>query len=200
MDTWLRGGGAITVRELLAHTSGLPAYLARLPERGGLDTPWSPRALVELAAHEPPGPRGDYSNTNSIVLGLLIEALTGRTWEEELSQRILQPLGWSQTGPLTREEGLAGAWKRSADGWEDLRHAWHPSIGWAAGGMGSTAEELAVFGRALFSGALFKRPATLETMRTYAVRGDPERTGGVEHEQGLCLHLFHVQGLDVEGH
>ncbi|HEX5750368.1 MAG TPA: condensation domain-containing protein, partial [Archangium sp.] len=197
---WLHGGEAITVRDLLAHTSGLPDYLPLLPERGGLDTPWAPRALVELVAHEPPVPRGHYSNTNSIVLGLLIEALTGRTWEEALSQRILQPLGLSRTGPLSREEGLVGAWKRSTDGWEDLRHAWHPSIGWAAGGMCSTAEELAVFGRALFSGALFKHPATLEAMRTYAVHGDPERTGGVEHEQGLCIHLFHVQGLDVEGH
>ncbi|WP_269770245.1 non-ribosomal peptide synthetase [Cystobacter fuscus] len=197
---WLQRGEAITVRALLAHTSGLPDHLPRLTERGGFDTPWAPRALVELAMHEPPVPPGHYSNTNSIVLGLLIEALTGRTWEEELSRRILQPLGLSRTGPLTRMEGLAGAWMRSTDGWEDLRHAWHPSIGWAAGGMNSTAEELAVFGRALFSGSLFKHPATLEAMRTYAVRGNPERTGGIEHAQGLGLHLFHVQGLDVEGH
>ncbi|WP_037583730.1 non-ribosomal peptide synthetase [Stigmatella aurantiaca] len=198
---WLMRGKAITLRDLLAHTSGLPDYLSRLTL---LDTakPCSPRSLVELAEHEPAVPPGHYSNTNYIVLGLLLEALTGSTWEEEISRRILEPLGLIRTTPLTESppEDLVGAWKRGDDGWKDIRPVWHPSCGWAAGGMISTTEELVTFGRALFSGALFKSPDTLAAMRSYSVSSTPHMAVGVEHEMGLCLHLFRVAGITLEGH
>ncbi len=199
---WSVRAKAITVRDLLAHTSGLPDYLGLLTARDGANKPWAPRALVELVEHEPSVPRGHYSNTNYVVLGLIVEALTGHTWEEEISRRIIQPLGLSHTLPFTEAppEELAGAWRRSTGGWEDIRQVWHPSCGWAAGGMSSTTEELVTFGRALFSGALFRNPASLAAMRSYGVRGTPRMAGDVEHELGLCLHLFRVSGLTLEGH
>ncbi|MDC0708336.1 condensation domain-containing protein [Stigmatella sp. ncwal1] len=205
VNAWLPGplkGKAITVRDLLAHTSGLPDYLSRLTELDATQ-PWSPHSLVELVEHAPSVPPGHYSNTNYIVLGLILETLTGHTWEEEITQRIIQPLGLSRTTPLTTAfppESFAGAWERGEKGWEDIRHAWHPSFGWAAGGMISTTEDLVTFGRALFGGALFKSPASLASMRSYTLSSTPHVADGVEHEVGVCLHRFRVAGLTLEGH
>ena len=99
------GGAAITIRELLNHTSGLfnytddeqsvNAYLAN-PTRA-----WTPQELLAVAtAHPPlfpPGTSWSYSNTNYIVLGLVLQAVTGRDIATLVRERIVQPLHLYQT-------------------------------------------------------------------------------------------------------
>lgn len=107
---WLPGllpaGNIITVRELLNHTSGLFDYVNDGPQfvEQALANParhWSLRTLLSFAVDKPlwfaPGTQWRYSNTNYIVLGLLVETVTGRPFGAVLRQRVLRPLHLSAT-------------------------------------------------------------------------------------------------------
>lgn len=109
--TWLPDllptGNIITVRQLLNHTSGLYDYLEdrtfrnqayQHPERA-----WAPAELVAYAARFPasfaPGTPGqfDYSSTNYVILGMLVEQVTGHSLAQEMRQRIFDPLELTET-------------------------------------------------------------------------------------------------------
>ena len=97
-------GGEITIRHLLGHRSGL-ANITDYPEwlnEAERSPSTSPINSLRFAASKPlvfePGSQERYSNTNYIALGLVIEKVTGRSYAEELEQRILDPLGLSADG------------------------------------------------------------------------------------------------------
>jgi D-alanyl-D-alanine carboxypeptidase len=126
VERWLPGlvpnGGAITVRMLLDHTSGLSNYLddpAVLAAYTGQDTRrWTPEELLAAGTARPPlfapGARFSYSNTNYIALGLILERSTGRTLADLVQQRIARPLHLRHTSLPT---GLAID-RRLAHGYE----------------------------------------------------------------------------------
>jgi D-alanyl-D-alanine carboxypeptidase len=93
--------GDISIRQLLNHTSGLPDYVPALlnRRREAPEHQWRPTELLALSNDGPRGARGAwaYSNTNYVVLGLLIEALTERPLEHALRARIAEPLGLERT-------------------------------------------------------------------------------------------------------
>ncbi|WP_241259415.1 serine hydrolase domain-containing protein [Rhodococcus sp. KRD197] len=174
IDTYLPGlvegqgidGTAITVRHLLQHTAGLPEYADKVAEDafGAQNTYIAPRDLLDTALAEPavfaPGSSWEYSNTNYLVLGLLIERVTERVLAEQIDQRIVRPLGLQHTYlPNPGERELRGP---HADGYhadypDDLREIsdLDPSFAWAAGAMVSTPSELGAFMKALlFEGEL----------------------------------------------
>ena len=177
VERWLPGvvpnGKRITVRHLLNHTSGLfdyggdPEWLAaayRDPMRQ-----WAPREIVAVAtAHKPhfaPGAGWSYSNTNYFVVGLIVEAATGRKLEAELRRRIYAPLRLRATS-LDTVPRIAGA---HAHGYfvrplEDVTVG-SSSYVWAAGALVSTADDVARFFRALLGGRLL-RPDLLRAMKT----------------------------------
>ena len=105
VDHWLPGavpnGKTITLRQLLGHRSGLYDYLSdpRVLKpylAGNFGFTWTPRRLVAVSAsHKPlfaPGTRYSYSNTNYILLGLIVEKATGNPIAGELKRRIFAPL------------------------------------------------------------------------------------------------------------
>ncbi len=99
----LANGNRITVGQLLNHTSGLPDYTGDPELLVGIvrDRIWQPRELVALAQKHPqlfpPGSAFEYSNTNYIVAGLLVEAIAGRSLAGELDRRIFTPLHLNNT-------------------------------------------------------------------------------------------------------
>jgi D-alanyl-D-alanine carboxypeptidase len=160
-------GGAITVRELMNHTSGLFDYLgdARFVSDPftNLTRAWTPSQLLAVAfAHPPnfaPGTNWSYSNTNYIVLGLLAEALTHKPLGDVLQERIFTPLRLtSTTFPVTIQlaPDFVHGYVKLADGapFVDISAALDPSVGWAAGGIVSNARDVTAFYRALFTGKL----------------------------------------------
>lgn len=170
VERWLSGlvphGDGITIRQLLNHTSGLfnytedPRVVAALL-RGDANR-WEPRELVGLAVeHEPlfePGTQWSYSNTNYLVLGLVVEAAAGRPLEDELRERVFEPLRLTGTS-LDSQPQIAG---RYAHGYSSTTRGgrtrdvsrWSPSWAWAAGAVVSTVDDLATFYRGLFQGRL----------------------------------------------
>ncbi|SEE27244.1 D-alanyl-D-alanine carboxypeptidase [Streptomyces sp. 2224.1] len=180
VDTYLPGlvrgdgidGRHLTVRQLLQHTSGLPNYTAYL----GDDVRYfEPRELVDIAlqhkADFEPGTKWEYSNTNYVLAGLIIQKVTGRPLAEELDRRIIQRIGLRHTsfpapGDRTIKEPHPHGYHRDAAG-APLRDVTDtdPSWGWAAGQMLSTNSDLNRFFTALLTGRLLPA-AQLAQMRT----------------------------------
>ena len=162
------------MRQLLNHTSGLPDY-SKDPELfAGIvkNRVWQPRELVAMAERHPqlfaPGSAWWYSNTNYIVAGLLIEAVTGHPLARELDRRIFSPCTWttprsrSGTRPSPATTPTDTSRPRpypTADGQPLDVTGYNPSHAWAAGAIVSNAADLSHFYRALMAGGCSPRPA-----------------------------------------
>lgn len=174
-ETWfarLPNAADITVRMLMNHTSGLVRYefkdaftadLTRLP-----DKVWRPEELVayvlDSKAPFAAGHGWEYSDTNYIVLGMIVERVTGSKLNAEIRQRLLAPSHLEHTRPSDSRtipglsQGYAGASNpfggRDAM-LEDDRMIINPQFEWAGGGYASTAEDLARWGKLLYEGGAF---------------------------------------------
>ncbi|TMZ52978.1 class A beta-lactamase-related serine hydrolase, partial [Klebsiella pneumoniae] len=183
LDTWLprvvdtgdHDGSAITVRQLLNHTSGLPEYmndprvLVSYTANLNPHKRWRPQELVDIALdHAPtgaPGERPSYSNTNYQLAGMVIEAVTGNSPDLEVRERILTPLGLHDTDfptdPEPQGDWLRGYFRVGGLPPRDVTVSNVQATG-AAGAMVSTLDDLARFERALLSGELFPEPQLAE--------------------------------------
>ncbi|WP_051854491.1 serine hydrolase domain-containing protein [Streptomyces sp. NRRL B-1347] len=179
-------GRKITVRRLLNHTSGLfdylddPEYSRTYMEGDGYlkhryDT-LPPRKHVRVAlSHEPlfePGAKHSYSNTNYILAGLIVEKVSGRTYEREVRDRIIKPLGLKHTSnpgnsvhlPRPSSRGYSKLFRSAPDRIDDITEM-NGSQGWADGDIISTAGDLTRFYGALLRGKLLP-PKQLKAMKT----------------------------------
>ncbi|MGZ4324672.1 MAG: serine hydrolase domain-containing protein [Solirubrobacteraceae bacterium] len=180
VERWLPGlvpgGDAISIRQLLNHTSGLadfeydPVVLAPYLA-GDLSHPWTPRRLVQIAVSHPPlfapGTDESYSSTNYLLAGLIVEARTGHTLGSELKRRIFGPLHLRATSfpmtarmPSPHAHGYLVINKPPATDVTGL----YP-FPWASGAIISNAADTATFYRALLSGRLLS-PRMLHAMQT----------------------------------
>lgn len=192
---------SVTLRQLLNHTSGLYNYTDDLPDVAGIVRDrykqHNPRATLAAGLGKPrlfdPGSSWSYSNTNYIALGLLIEAVTGHPYAEEVRTRILQPIGLERTMLPGHEVTLPEPHVHSylsVDGeLVDLAQM-NASTAWAAGELVSTAADLNRFYAALLSGELLGEPE-LAAMLTTVPNGDASAYGlGIERRDlpgGLAL-------------
>ncbi|MYT23999.1 serine hydrolase [Streptomyces sp. SID7760] len=192
----------ISVRQLLNYTSGIPAadgpgdsFEAQYAHRYDVVDPHG--LIAEAAAKGPefrPGERQHYLNIDYTVLGVLIEKLTGTTYEQALSARILGPLGLRHTSvPSRTESRLAGphhhgyqAVAKPGGGTSlvDVTE-WNSSAGWAAGDLISTTADLERFTQALFAGRVVPK-AQLEEMFTVPTVADFETGKAAEQTAGLA--------------
>ncbi|MEU0740186.1 serine hydrolase domain-containing protein [Streptomyces sp. NPDC006134] len=223
VDTYLpalvRGEGIdgrrITVRQLLQHTSGLPDYTDSLGgdsfARRHVYT--EPRELLDLAlAHRArfaPGSRWEYSNTNYIVLGLLIQKITGRPVAEVITRRVVEPIGLRHTYfPAVGDQHIDGPHPKgyhAVEPGQALRDitVMDPSWGWAAGQLITTPRDLNLFFTALLRGELLK-PRQLRQMRT--TTGTTGLWPGARYGLGLvstplsCGGLAWGHGGDIDGY
>ena len=186
-------GSRITVRQLLQHTSGLPEYTDTTPGSGDIfqikDHYIPPRDLLDTALGKPaafePGTQWKYTNTNYVVLGMLVERVSQRPVGEQIDQRIVKKLGLSHTYfPAPGEEKIRGThpqgYHLSAGGkLEDITEM-DPAWAWAAGAMVSTPSELNTFFQAVFDGRLLSQ-ASIDEMK----KGVDTGAGGAVYGLGL---------------
>ncbi len=162
----------ITVRELMNHTSGLVRYefdpRATAIFRSQPMKVWTPEErlafLFDTRADFAAGQGWDYSDTNYIVLGMIIEQLTGHSYYAELERRILKPLKFANTIPSDRPElpGVANGYAgphNELGGYDasivNRKMAVNPQLEWTGGGVASTADDLARWGFLLYTGKAF---------------------------------------------
>jgi D-alanyl-D-alanine carboxypeptidase len=159
----------ITVRMLMTHTSGLvryemnPKFTADL--RANPDKSWTPEEelsyLFDAKAPFAAGQGWDYSDTNYIVLGLILEGITGTRLYDEVEKRFLKPLQLARVVPTTsrRVPGLVPGYAGSRDplGLPDEVlvngvFVINPQFEWTGGGYATSARDLARWGHALYTG------------------------------------------------
>ena len=194
--------GGVTVRQLLNHTSGIPA-----PDLPG-DTmeeayahrfdPHTPRGMVASAtAKDPefvPGRSQHYLNIGYTVLGLLIEKVTGDSYAHQVGKRVLRPLGMRSTSFPGTDPEIRGPHNHgyqlfaAPDGGTELRDVtvWGTTDAWAAGDIISTTADLERFTRALFAGKVVRGPLLEEmftlpdaSVRTYQTGGPAQFSAGL---------------------
>ncbi|MEM7350343.1 MAG: serine hydrolase domain-containing protein [Acidobacteriota bacterium] len=154
---WPAAWHAVTLRHLLSHTSGIPNleldWSRLMPEAEGRDIDRWPRLAAGLGERSlvfPPGERTSYSNFNFILLGLVIEAVSGHAYGDYLQSAVLDPAGMENTGidDGGRFEGLAMGYFRGNGGKLDESEQ-NMSMIRAAGGFFSSVGDLYRFDRAL---------------------------------------------------
>lgn len=173
-DSLVKPPGPVTVAQLLRHESGMPSYNEELfssrPIRQALTQQMTPSASLALTTKMPwvltPGSGAEYSNSNYLALGLILERARGRQLAEILRTEVFEPLGMTGTHmmgvgapPSTMVHGHV-----TVDG-ERLDSAYLGAMtGNAAGGVVSTVQDVNTFFAALLEGRLLK-PATVKAMQ-----------------------------------
>jgi D-alanyl-D-alanine carboxypeptidase len=173
VPNWLAPAArSITIAELLEHRSGLGDFLDSLADDHSgrrfdrLDD-YRGFAVADTPAFAP-GSGFQYSNVGYLVLGAVIEAVSGETWDHCLASRIFAPARMTATSALRLPSGqgsiATGYVRLEHGGWSRVDHALVGS-GSPAGGSVSTVGDLAAFGRALLAGTLIS-PAMLDSLTT----------------------------------
>ncbi len=205
---------AITLRQLLYHTSGLPNYTATpgfqayLP--GHFRDYISPRQMVDFAAAEPvefpPGARYEYSNTDNIVMALMAETAARAPFAKLLKQLVFRPLrlrGTSFTSRIELPKPFVRGYVFDGPGEPlfDISQEINPSGAWAAGAIVSTPRDLNTFIRAWAGGSLLRKPAVRRAQTAFLppfTGGEPPGPG--QNRGGLTLYRYRTPCGVVFGH
>jgi D-alanyl-D-alanine carboxypeptidase len=191
-------GDQITLRQMANMTSGLVNYTVTDAFETTLETDpykvWTPQELLDLAIGQPllfpPGQGFSYSNTGTVLIGLVVEQVSGESIGEYIRRHITDPIGMTQTSfpldaalPAPHADGYAND---TPDKSVVNATNWNPSWTWAAGQMVSTLHDLRIWAPRLATGRGLLSPAMQrERARSVAGRGDPITYG---------LGLFNVHG------
>jgi D-alanyl-D-alanine carboxypeptidase len=166
--TGIPNGDKATLRQLADMTSGIASYTRSTKFTDVLfskpETAWTPDELVAIGVGESPlfapGEQFDYSNTNTVLLGKVIEKVTGKPIEDALQSLILDPLkmkdtswpGTSTVIPQPYPQGFTLQGNAATPDNPSNATDWNPSWGWTAGEMISNLDDLLTYGRALGTG------------------------------------------------
>lgn len=205
---------AITIRQMLQHTSGIASFT----EDGTwgnnfLTNPYyryAPEDLVAIANSRAPyclpGGCFHYSNTNYVLLGLIIQKATGNRFEDEVRKRFIRPLGMTHTVvPLMGNAAIQGS---HSSGHDDIDGHWYdytqmdPSSTWASGDMISTAEGLAKWVLHLGRGDLLNDRYRAEQRQFVNMTGYTNLKYGLgivyEQDYGLFGHQGGIVGYSTQ--
>jgi D-alanyl-D-alanine carboxypeptidase len=162
-------GDGITIRQVLEMRSGLVSYSAvdawanaflADPRR-----PWTPAELLPYGYSQPPlfapGTNYNYSNSNYVLLGLVVERVTGQRLSRYIRRKVLQPSGMTQsllpTNAKFPSPHADGYTRQTLSGQVARSTNWNPSWAWAAGGLISTLSDLHRWARIVATGKLLSR-------------------------------------------
>ena len=201
-----QGFESATIQQLLTHTGGLPDYWSDSSRRNGFlrafvsepGRTWSAEDILAYARGmraRKPG-RFLYSDTNYVLLGLVIEHVTNRPLHRAFREMIFDPLGMNDTWLTYHEKPRGPAPTHRFEGKEDLHAVPRQSADWAGGGLMSTTRDLERLLRGMVSGRLFTKAGTLDLMRRAVPTGDE----GITYGKGVYrVELDHSQG-ELWGH
>ncbi len=189
-------GNKVTMHNLLSHTSGIPNYTAlpffREIERKRMRADDLIRTFCDSALQFEPGTNYSYSNSNYILLGAVIQKITGKPYEQVLAENILIPLDMKNTGYDHSEPLL----KKRAQGYEknftNYRNAdfLDLSIPFAAGALYSTVEDLYLWDQALYTEKLVSGKS-----KEILFRGKIQTLDGLEYAYGWGVGKLPIGNL-----
>jgi D-alanyl-D-alanine carboxypeptidase len=202
----------ITLRQLLGHTSGLPNFTADPGYLAALSAnpkdPPAPRKLLSYVEDEPlnfePGSEYRYSNTDNVTVGLMIQAETGDSYERQLQDQVLGPLGLQKTslpsGANLKQPYIHGYDNDTSDQPpQDISEALASGWVWASGGMVSTPYDFNDFARGYAGSDLFGSRTRAEQRRVVP-GGSSEPPGPGKNAAGLGIFRYETRCGTVWGH
>lgn len=206
-DAW----SAVTVRQMLNHTSGLPDYT----QSGGFRRQFesdpggyvSPRKIIGWVRTDPlvfeAGSRYEYSNTDNIVVGLMAEKVSGRSYARLLERDVFEPLRLRRTSfpvtPALPRPFIHGYVVDDGATPEDVSTLLNPSGAWASGGIVSTPRDLNTFIGGYLAARLF--PASLQRQQLRFVEGGRSSPPGPgKNSAGLAVFRYRTRCGTVYGH
>lgn len=192
----------VTLRECINHTSGIYSYTDHDDFWDlMLNDPYkeyTPQEMLDQCVDPmrfEPGAKWRYSNTNFLLLGLIIEQVDERPYHESLRKRLFEPFGLNHSYLDTYEsytEPRSGYWLDEDDPYYEPLISFM-SAAWAAGGVLSTTEDLAIWADKLYSGEVLSQAWT-DSLTT------PSILNGNELDFGMSTFLSKYKGYDVVGH
>lgn len=207
----------ITLKHLLTHSSGLSdhVYTTRFVEelsRRGVQEGGSfpPASLIACIFDQPPlfkpGEGWAYTDTGYILLGLVIEKATGKSYYEELDWRFLKPLKLEMTGPSDRPtlSGLVAGYTDPDNRFGFPRKtidapgmmAWNPGFEWTGGGLISTSRDLGIWAKCLYEGHAIQGDYLMDLLKAVPAG---EEDSGIQYGLGVLIHSKSPLG-SVWGH
>jgi CubicO group peptidase (beta-lactamase class C family) len=157
-------GEKITIRHLVAHTSGIWDYLNLPKMQEGWHDDITPQGLINLFKDKPlefkPGDGFAYSNSNYILLGVIIEKVSGQSYQDFVQEKIFTPAGMKSTrygGHLPIIPNRAAGYEPSGDGGYNNARFLNMSEPYAAGGHVSTVDDLYRWDQAYLGGKLISK-------------------------------------------
>ncbi|WP_369193227.1 serine hydrolase domain-containing protein [Streptomyces djakartensis] len=204
-------GEKITVRNLMQHTSGLYNYMDSFQKPGDRFLRdrykhYEPEDLIAIAAAKPlefePGSKFAYCNTNYFIVGLLIKKVTGRSYRDEIRERVLEPLALNETvlpgdDPNIPEPHARGYMQIGGEPVDVT--LMNPSEAGCAGEIISTTADLDRFFSALFSGKLLNEPEFTEMTTPLPPEMIENLPMGIGYGLGI-MKLENDDDLDLWGH
>jgi D-alanyl-D-alanine carboxypeptidase len=209
-DAWAQ----VTLRQLLNHTSGLPDFSLDPDRQEALlaslkKAPPPEKLLTYVYDHDPtllfdPGSEYKYSNSDNIVVALMVEAETGMSYEDQLRERVYRPLELRKTslprGPNLRKPFIHGYDNDpSQQPPEDLSEVVAAGWAWASGSIVSTPADLNDFIRGYVGGKLFDE-RTRAKQRRVVEGGSSEPPGPGKNSAGLGIFRYETRCGTVWGH
>lgn len=191
----------VTLRHLLTHTSGIPTYTA-LPgffEREARQA-HTPQELIKLTRDKPlefePGSKFAYDNSGYILLGYVVEKVSGQRYADYLKQHIFAPLGMAASGfddPQQIIPGRASGYERGQDGsWRNAAFL-DMSVPFAAGSLYSTVDDLLTWDQALYA----ERPLKAQSLKAmFADYGHNYGFGFVIDQKWGQDRIWHNGGIN----
>ena len=230
IDNWVDGipnGDRITLRHLASMTSGLASFTFD-PEFqdqlfSGEQIGWTPEEIVAIGVENTlagcpyapescfePGEGWMYSNTNTVLLGMVLEAVTGKQYRDLVQEMILEPLGMENTFHPTSSEmpephatgyttqGLPD----ESTGVTDATH-WDVSWAWAVGSLVSTFDDLTIWARAVGTGELLSAEMHAEQQKMVTLppnTSDRAYAFGTGYVNGWWGHTGSIPGFNSVGY
>jgi CubicO group peptidase (beta-lactamase class C family) len=161
----------VTIYNLLTHTSGIPSFTGFPDYESTEATPTTPEKLVARFKDKPlefePGEKFKYDNSGYVLLGYLIEKISGQTYAQFVQENIFKPLEMKDSGYDSNSAIImhrASGYSKRKEGIENAGYI-HMSIPFSAGSLYSTVEDLARWEQGLFGGKVLSA-ASLEKMTT----------------------------------
>jgi CubicO group peptidase (beta-lactamase class C family) len=208
----VNGKQAVTVRQLLTHTSGLPSWLPLW--RDWPDKAARIKATLEVVPSAPPDTRYTYSDLNLITLGVLAEHVTGEPLDALVSKGITEPLGMRDTGfnpPASKLDRIAATEYEANPPRGMVRGSVHDENAWSFGGVAghagifSTAQDLAILCQTVLAGGRYAntrilRPDTVEQMLTDYNEAFPTHAHGLGFELSQRFYMGGLTAPQTAGH
>jgi len=195
-------GASATVRQLLNHTSGvmpytnIPGWMVEAKTSKAYATDQLIAEFKDIPSPSKPGEKWDYNNSGYVLLGAILEKVTGKSWDQAVADLVTGPLKLAtiRTGiGADGTPGMATGYTQSDKG-PKLAQKIHMSVPHGAGALVGTVGDLAAWGNALHNGKVL-------TPETYTAMTTPTKTAdGKPTPYGYGLQLADVRGHPVIGH